>query len=91
MIATGLALYTAYAPANSVFQYFRFLIPIFYGLQMARFIHHIGMWMLLVFMIHHVYSAILFSLKERSGIIDSMFSGYKRVRSQAVGKGNRDY
>ena len=91
MIATGLALYTAYAPANSVFQYFRFLIPIFYGLQTARFIHHIGMWMLLVFMIHHVYSAILFSLKERSGIIDSMFSGYKRVKSQAVGKGNRDY
>ena len=86
MIATGLALYTVYAPADSVFQWFRFLIPIFGGLQTIRLIHHIGMWLLLIFMIHHVYSAILFSFTERSGIIDSMFSGYKRI---AAGE-NRD-
>ncbi len=90
MIVTGMALYTACAPAASVFQYFRFLVPILHGLQTARFIHHIGMWLLLIFMIHHVYSAILFSVTERSGIIDSMFSGYKRVTSQALGESNRD-
>lgn len=90
MIGTGLALYTAYAPAHSVFQGFRFLIPIFRGLQTARFIHHIGMWVLLIFMIHHVYSAILFSLTQRMDVIESMFSGYKRVSSQAVGEGERD-
>jgi Ni/Fe-hydrogenase 1 B-type cytochrome subunit len=84
MIGTGLALYTVYAPAASVFQVFRFLIPVFGGLQITRLIHHIGMWLLLIFMIHHVYSAILFSLKERSGIIESMVSGYKHVHRSSV-------
>lgn len=79
MIATGLALYTVYAPADSVFQWPRVLIPLFGGLQMARLIHHIGMWLLLMFMVHHVYSVILFSIAQRSGIeFDAMFSGYKR-------------
>lgn len=84
MIATGLALYTVYAPADSVFQWSSALIPLFGGLQMARLIHHIGMWLLLMFMVHHVYSVILFSIVERSGIeFDSMFSGYKRRSSTA--------
>ncbi len=79
MIGTGLALYTVYAPINSPFQLFGILIPIFGGLQVARLIHHIGMWLLLVFMVHHVYSVILFSITARGGIeFDSMFSGYKR-------------
>ncbi len=79
MIATGLALYTVYASPASPFQFFRFLIPAFGGLQIARLIHHIGMWLLLIFMVHHVYSVILFSFTERNGIFDSMFSGYKRM------------
>jgi Ni/Fe-hydrogenase 1 B-type cytochrome subunit len=77
MIGTGLALYTVYAPTGSPFQLFRFLIPIFGGLQIVRLVHHIGMWLLLIFVVHHVYSAILFSTSERTGIIGSMFSGYK--------------
>lgn len=79
MIGTGLALYTPYAAPNSIFQVFAFLVPLFRGLQVAHLLHHIGMWLLLVFMIHHVYSAILFSMTEKSGIIDSIFSGYKRM------------
>ncbi len=90
MIGTGLALYTAFAPVDSVFQVFRFLIPIFRGLQMTRFIHHIGMWMLLVFMIHHVYSAILFAFKERNGIFDSMVTGYKHLTPEVVRESRRE-
>ncbi len=85
MIATGLALYTVYAPADSVFQFFQFLIPVFGGLPVARLLHHIGMWLLLIFMIHHVYSAVLFSVVERSGIFESMVSGYKRIVSEERG------
>ncbi len=83
-IVTGLALYFIYAPANSVFQGFRFLVPIY-----SRFLHHIGMWILLMFVIQHVYSTILFSVEERSGIIDSMFTGYKRINPEAEEQGNR--
>jgi Ni/Fe-hydrogenase 1 B-type cytochrome subunit len=77
MIATGLTLYTVYAPVNSVFQVFRFLIPIFGGLPIVHLIHHIGMWLLLIFVVHHVYSAIAYSITHRNGIFGSMFSGYK--------------
>jgi Ni/Fe-hydrogenase 1 B-type cytochrome subunit len=79
MIFTGLALYTVYAAPNSVFQAFGFLIPFVGGLQIVRLIHHIGMWVLLVFIILHVYLSFLFSITERSEI-DSMFSGYKEMK-----------
>ncbi|HYB91179.1 MAG TPA: Ni/Fe-hydrogenase, b-type cytochrome subunit [Candidatus Binataceae bacterium] len=79
IIGTGLALYTVYASPGSFFQLFRFLIPFFGGLQKARLFHHIGMWLVLIFMIHHVYSVALFSYMQGGGLVDSMFSGYKRI------------
>jgi len=78
MVFTGLAMYTVFVAPTSVFQAFGFLIPLVGGLQTVRLIHHIGMWLLLVFMILHVYLSVLFSVTERSAI-DSMFSGYKEL------------
>jgi Ni/Fe-hydrogenase 1 B-type cytochrome subunit len=77
MIATGFALYTVYASPSSPMQLFGFLIPLFNGLQIARLIHHIGMWVILVFMVAHVYFPVLYSIVERNGVFDSIFSGYK--------------
>ncbi len=77
LIATGLALYTVYAPVDSPFQFFRILVPVFNGLQVARLIHHICMWVVLIFAVIHIYSAVLWSLIEDSGEMDSMFTGYK--------------
>jgi Ni/Fe-hydrogenase 1 B-type cytochrome subunit len=77
MIATGFALYTVYASPSSPMQLFGFLIPLFDGLQVARLIHHIGMWVILVFMVAHVYFPVLYSIVERNGVFDSIFSGYK--------------
>ncbi len=77
LIATGLALYTVDASASSPFQVFDFLVPVFNGLQVARLIHHIGMWVVLVFAVMHIYSAVLWSLIEDSGEMDSIFTGYK--------------
>ena len=77
MMATGFALYTVYAPLGSPMEVFGFLIPLFDGLQMARLIHHIGMWVILVFAVSHVYFPVLYSLIERNGIMDSIFSGFK--------------
>ncbi len=79
LIATGLALYTVYAPVNSPFQFFRFLIPVFGGLQVARLIHVICMWIVLIFAVIHIYSVWLFSTFQRFGIANSIFSGYKFV------------
>ncbi|HTW76049.1 MAG TPA: Ni/Fe-hydrogenase, b-type cytochrome subunit [Steroidobacteraceae bacterium] len=79
MIATGLSLYTVYAPLGSPLNVFRFLIPIFGGLQIARVIHHIGMWVILIFMVAHVYFVVLYSVVEHLGIFDSILSGFKFV------------
>jgi Ni/Fe-hydrogenase 1 B-type cytochrome subunit len=78
-IATGLALYTVYAPVNSPFQFFQFLIPAFGGLQGARLVHIICMWTMVIFAVLHVYSVWLFSSFQGFGEADSIFSGYKFV------------
>jgi len=77
LIATGLALYTVVASASSPFQIFDFLVPLFGGLQMARLIHHIGMWIVLIFAVVHIYFVLLSSIIEHIGTFDSIFSGYK--------------
>jgi Ni/Fe-hydrogenase 1 B-type cytochrome subunit len=77
MMATGFALYTVYAGPSSPMQLFGFLIPLFDGLQVARLIHHIGMWAILIFAVAHVYFPVLYSIVERNGVFDSIFSGYK--------------
>ncbi len=75
MILTGFALYSV--SATGYMTMWEFLLPIFGGAQMARWIHHIAMWFLLGFFAHHIWSAILVSRVEGLGLIDSMFSGYK--------------
>jgi Ni/Fe-hydrogenase 1 B-type cytochrome subunit len=76
-ILTGLAMYAASAHVDSPVQAFAFLIPVFGGLQTARFIHHIIMWLIWCFFVHHVYSAIVMSQVEGHGTIESIFSGWK--------------
>ena len=34
---------------------------------MARWIHHVVMWLLLGFTVHHVYSAVLVAIIEKNG------------------------
>jgi Ni/Fe-hydrogenase 1 B-type cytochrome subunit len=76
-IGTGLALYSVSAHVDSPLHLFAFLAPVFGGLQTARWIHHVVMWLLIGFVVHHVQSALLVSRAERNGILDSIFSGYK--------------
>ena len=77
LIATGLALYTVVASFGSPFQVFDFLVPLFGGLQMARLIHHICMYVVLIFAVIHIYSVVLWSMIEDSGEVDSIFNGHK--------------
>jgi Ni/Fe-hydrogenase 1 B-type cytochrome subunit len=79
LIATGLTLYTVYAPVNSPFQVFRYLAPVFGDLPMARLIHVICMWVVLIFAVIHIYSVWMFSTFQGNGLADSIFSGYKFV------------
>jgi Ni/Fe-hydrogenase 1 B-type cytochrome subunit len=75
MIFTGLALYSV--SSHSYMHAWQFLLPIFHGVQWTRWIHHVTMWLLIGFFVHHVFSALLTSRVEKNGVLDSIFSGYK--------------
>lgn len=75
MILTGFTMYSA--SSYGFMHVWQFLIPVFHGLTWARWIHHITMYLLLFFVINHVYSAILCSNVEKNGTVDSIISGYK--------------
>jgi len=45
--------------------------------QGARLLHHLIMWLLLGFAVHHVYSALLMDFEEKNGLMSSIFTGYK--------------
>jgi Ni/Fe-hydrogenase 1 B-type cytochrome subunit len=79
MIVTGLVLYAVNASPNSPFRIFYMLAPWLDGLQMTRLIHHVGMWIILIFVVAHLHFVLLSSLIERMGTFDSIFSGFKFV------------
>ena len=91
MIVTGLALYGASASVGSYMYVFHGLWPWVGGLQTARLIHHVVMWLILAFVVHHVYSALLTSKQERNGELDSIFSGNKFLFREELEAGKDDF
>ena len=86
-IATGLVMRGASADVTSPLRWFGTWAPLFGGLQIARWVHHAVMWLLLGFAVHHVYSSVLIALIEKSGTMDSIFTGYKWVRRRDLEAG----
>lgn len=84
MITSGLAMYAGDALPGAYMKNFQFLIPIYGSLQVARFIHHLVMWVLVLFVTLHVYANALTSALEENGEVDSIFSGYKFVHHADV-------
>ena len=86
-IATGLVIHGASANVGGLMAWFGTWAPLFGGLQIARWIHHVVMWLLLGFAVHHVYSAWLMSVVDADGTMDSIFSGYKWVHRRHLEPG----
>lgn len=53
---------------------------VLFGEQGIRLIHHLLMWVIIAFAIHHVYSALLIDHWEHNGLMSSIFSGSKFVQ-----------
>ncbi len=81
MIATGFALYSEHAPQSFMHKATGWLFALFSN-QGLRQTHHMIMWFLLAFAIHHIYSAWLMDVKERGGVMSSIFGGYKAVKQK---------
>jgi Ni/Fe-hydrogenase 1 B-type cytochrome subunit len=84
LIVTGLVLHAAEAAPGSPFHFFAVLAPWFYGLPMARLIHHVAMWVVLIFVVVHLHFVLLASLIERIGTFESIFSGFKFLPRKRV-------
>lgn len=75
-ILTGLALYS-YTVSNRVLTFFIGWLPRLIDISYLRLSHFCIMFAFFIFVIHHVYSAVLVSWEERNGLIESIFTGYK--------------
>lgn len=72
---------------------FGWVPAVMFGEQGMRLVHHLVMWAILAFLVHHVYAALLIDRWERNGLLSSMFSGYKfvpRWRIEAARDGGVD-
>ncbi len=52
---------------------------LFINAPVIRLVHHIIMWLLIAFALHHVYSAFLVDAEEGNGLFSSIFSGFKFI------------
>jgi Ni/Fe-hydrogenase 1 B-type cytochrome subunit len=77
-IFSGFALYGQHAPDGLWWKLFGWL-TVLVGNQWLRLMHHGVMWLLIGFIINHVYSAWLMDVKERNGTISGIFSGYRFI------------
>lgn len=82
-ILTGLALYS-YTVSNRVLTFFIGWLPRLIDISYLRLAHFLIMFAFAIFVIHHVYSAVLVSWEERNGLIESIFTGYKFVPEEEI-------
>ena len=75
-ILTGFAMFDNIL-GNRTLHFFIGWLPRLIDIQYLRAIHFGVMFLFLVFLIHHVYSAVLVSKEEKGGIMESIFTGYK--------------
>ena len=77
-IVSGFALYGQYTPGgfwDGLFGWVNLLI----SNQYLRLGHHGVMWLLVGFIINHIYSGWLMDVKMRNGTMSGIFSGYRYI------------
>lgn len=80
-ILTGFALYGQSAPGGAWYTLVGWIVPLFGGLQIVRFVHHVSTWVFLIFIPIHIYLTMRADLLERTGTVSSIVSGGRFVRT----------
>jgi len=81
MMVTGFALYSEQAGLGSwQDQLFGWVIPFVGQSQDVRLWHHWGMWVIVVFVMLHVYTAIREDVMSRQSLISTMISGWRMFK-----------
>lgn len=82
MMITGLALYGEGEGMNS-WQYSLFsswVIPLFGNSQWVHTFHHLGMWVIVVFAMVHIYAAVREDVMSRQSILSTMITGWRSFK-----------
>lgn len=83
MIVTGFALYGEGQGPGVIHTLFTsWVVPLFGQSQDVHTWHHLGMWVIVVFVIVHIYAAVREDIMSRQSIISSMFSGWRTFRGK---------
>lgn len=82
MIITGFALYGEGTGMGSwQFEMFSsWVIPMFGQSQDVHTFHHLGMWLIIIFVIAHVYAAIREDIMSRQSMVSTMISGWRMFK-----------
>ena len=82
-ILSGLILYM-YVVGNRTLIFFLGWITQLIDIQWIRTAHFIIMFLLIGFLFQHVYSAIVVSMEEKDGLMESIFTGWKFVSRKVL-------
>lgn len=86
MILTGFALYAEQAGQGSWQDgLFGWLIPLVGQSQDVRLWHHWGMWVIVIFVMLHVYAAVREDIMSRQSLISTMISGWRMFKDDRPG------
>jgi Ni/Fe-hydrogenase b-type cytochrome subunit len=81
-IVTGFAMYGQSNPGGFFFSAFGWVAPLFGGMPVVRFVHHVVTWAFLIFIPIHVYLATRADVLERGGAISSIITGGRFVPAE---------
>lgn len=86
MILTGFALYAEQSGAGSWQDtLFGWLIPLVGQSQDVRIWHHWGLWIIVIFVMLHVYAAVREDIMSRQSLISTMISGWRMFKDDRPG------
>lgn len=81
MIVTGFALYGEGLQAGSWADHlFGWVLPLLGQSQGVHTWHHLGMWVMVIFIVLHVYAAIREDIMSRQSIVSTMISGHRTFK-----------
>lgn len=82
MICTGLALYgEGEGMASWQYRFFSsWVVPLLGNSQWVHTYHHLGMWVIVVFAMVHIYAAFREDVMSRQSIISTMVSGWRTFK-----------
>ncbi|MCX7239118.1 MAG: Ni/Fe-hydrogenase, b-type cytochrome subunit [Burkholderiales bacterium] len=81
MVCTGFALYGEGAQAGSwASTWFGWVIPLMGQSQDVHTWHHLGMWVIVIFVITHIYAAIREDIMGRQSLVSTMISGHRTFK-----------